>query len=318
MTHLSLRPWIRALAVVLCASLLPACMDVDEQMTLQADGSGVMTMRVKIWTAEAAQVEEMVGMIQESGMLGDIDLSKMLPKASELEDVNKIAERLAKQDGIEVLEKRALDDEAKGIRGGEVKLKFKSLVHLAKANAVPMGSLQLKENADRTWTLSGKRLPQNIPEQYMQMAPGLMASAAEQLKNFRLHTVWTLPTRITKTSGKLIKGTKEVTTEGGVVTKTKHTEWLATFSTLTMSEAKFSALDRSVTFEGEGLTLKPFSLGRKLPAGAGAGSTTEEAPAEPKQEAEAKPGAQPERKPQAEPAPGEAPKSEPAPSGAGQ
>ena len=217
-----------------------------------------------VWVKEAGEIEFIMKQAAESGMLGEGNPFAGMPTISDLQDVNTIAARLEKAEGVEVLEKKSLDDKAKGVRGGIVKVKFKSLEHLARSNALFTTTVSLKQQADKSWRLRTQRVPEKAATQFGPMLPQAAVMAAQQLKNWRVKSTWTLPDWISKTSGRLVNAVAVTGEEAGVgkppAPRSKTTTWLVNIDGLAAPGTGFKPLDRDVQFGGAGLSLKPFDV----------------------------------------------------------
>jgi hypothetical protein len=230
--------------------VLPACVKAKVSATLNKDGSGVATESAVM---DMSKMEEIMGSMGgmmgggEGGEGGMPDVQKELDNES---DPEKIKEKLKGKKGIELVSVTRVDDPEKKTRTTEQKIKFASLEDYFRSGAEKSVSVKLEQLADGAWRFTRQIARDGDDPETGEMgaeAAGMMEMAKGMLEPFmadmEMTATYTVPGTITETNG-----TKSA--DGTSVT------WTYKFANLTQKEA----LKQTVTFKGEGITLKAFSI----------------------------------------------------------
>ncbi len=253
--------------VCVLALALSGCIKEKDDVTLKADGSGTYTETMTIdLSAMKGIADAMKGAMggDEAGMEGEKPAegseAKEEKKEDTLEDLKKSWKEIP---GLEVT--KATSEEKDGKTTISVEAKFKALEDYARATNIEMSS-ELKKNEDGSWTLrffSGDEKPAAadaameegaMEDPGAEMAAAMMPLIEKFLADLEITRTLALPGKIVETNG-----TKA--DDGSSVT------WKVTFADL--KGGKMPA--QTVTFSGEGLDLKPFSITRTSDAMGGLG-----------------------------------------------
>lgn len=269
MTARSRLPRLGALATALALLVAPGCLKLKSTWTLSKDGSGTLSEKA---TFELSKVDE----LKDAAKMLMPGAEAWLDAALEGTDMKSIQKRLEGKTGIGLqLLAQTHDYEAK-TASGQVKLKFTSLGECLGAGpgfpSSRLVELSLEPGADGTWTLTRKMLlpggfdiPETPSEEDKARTEMGKSMIGHLFTEFEVVLQIDLPGQVVATNGTKNEAGTGVT-------------WTMVFADI---ETK---LKQTVTFKGEGLTLRPFRVrldhqGAVLPGATG----TTPPPAAPKE-----------------------------------
>jgi hypothetical protein len=259
MTARSRLPRLGALATALALLVAPGCLKLKSTLTLAKDGSGTLNEKA---TFELSKVDE----LKEAAKMLMPGAEAWLDAALDGTDMKAIQKRLENKPciGLQLLS-QTQDYEAKTLTG-QVKLKFTSLGEcLGTGPGFPSSrlvELSLDPGADGTWTLTRKMLmpggfdipeiPSEEDKARIELGKGMIGHLFTE---FEVVIQLDVPGQVVSTNGTKNEAGTGVT-------------WTMAFADI---ETK---LKQTVTFKGEGLTLKPFRVrldqqGNVLPGATG-------------------------------------------------
>ena len=265
------RPFLVA-AVGAFALLLSACIKLSDDATVKADGSGSFSTTTTIDLSAMKGIEAAfkgMGPASPGGADAGMDGAGDKPAAPKKEDP--LEEMKKEWKGIEGLElTKATSEEKDGKINIAAEANFKTLEAYARASSTEMNA-SLKKNADGSYTLkfssdedaappadaamgdgAGMDAPAMGEDPAAGMAAAFMPMLEPFMKDLEMKRKLTLPGTIVETNG--TKGD-----DGSTVS------WKITFADV--KTGKLPA--QTVTFKGEGLDLKPFSIKREHKMGGG-------------------------------------------------
>ena len=251
--------WIRSLRVGAALSALAlvfstaACMKTDEKVALEKDGSGTIDQTIVIDTSKIKELMEMFkGMMPqpepgmgEAGMgdegKKDDDISKGFSK-------EEIEKQIKEHEGLE------LKDYSHETKDGKdhvhMVIAFKSFEQACKAGMMGSSAVNLVKNEDGSFTLSldakaGKGGEGGADSGGMEQ---MMPMLEPYLSGFEMKTQLTFPGAITDTNGTKSEDGKQVS-------------WTIGWKQMSGADKEHKdATSMKVTFKGEGVDWKPFSI----------------------------------------------------------
>ncbi len=245
-------------AMLLAASLaLAGCIKQSDDVTVTADGSGTYSETIVLDLAAMKGLEEALGGGPGAGKdapgMGDVTTGP-----ANDDPLEKLKKEWKGIEGLEVT--KATSEQKDGKTTVVVEAKFKTLEAYARATGMELNA-DLKENDDGSWTL---RFSSNAKQGEGAAAPGGKDDAAEMakammpmlepfMKDLEVTRKLTLPGTIVSTDGTKSEDGTSVT-------------WKVTWEDLKKG-GDFPA--QTVTFKGDDLDLKPFSVKRAHEGGPG-------------------------------------------------
>jgi hypothetical protein len=244
---------LASLFAVLALAVAPGCVKSKMDIVIEKDGSGKTSDSTVMDLSKVSELEEMV-----KGMMGGADPGAMggedpMAKAKEeMEgDFNpeKVKAKLAGKKGVELLTCTDVTDAEKQTRTAAKSIKFASLEDYFRSGIEKNVEAKLSESGG-VWTLSRRQIREGMDEGeagmgeeaagMMEMMKGMFEPYMEGLD---VSVTLTVPGTITETNGTKNEAGNSVT-------------WKFNFDSMTAKDA----IKSTVSFKGEGLTLKPFHL----------------------------------------------------------
>lgn len=241
------------LLAVLALAVAPGCIKSKVEMSIHKDGSGTYSDSNTLDMSKVSELEEMV-----KGMMGGADPGAMggedpMAKAKEeMEgDFNpeKLKAKLQGKKGVELVSATDVSDAEKQTRTAAKTIKYASLEDYFRSGIEKSVEIKLSESGG-VWTFTRRQLRQGMDdaeggmgEEAAGMVEMMKGMFEPYMEGMELSATITVPGTITATNG-----TKNEA--GNAVT------WKFDFERMMAQEAILS----SVSFKGEGLTLKPFHL----------------------------------------------------------
>ncbi|MHC5010100.1 MAG: LppM family (lipo)protein [Planctomycetota bacterium] len=237
MTSLVLRRFSTAIALVLALAVLSGCVQSDEKTTLRSDGSGTVSLKVTIDESLAEQLKEAMGGMGGEGSGGP---------AEDL-DPDKLKEKVAKVEGLELVRADVEVDEENHTRTFFVEIKFDSMEAFFRADVMPQTRGRLEQTEEGLWVLTRESGDPNMntPEAQEMMA-GFLMMLQPYLENLKMEMSITVPGTIVETNGKKDGDNRAV--------------WSIGFEDLTKPVAQM----QTVSFRGEGLSLTAFDTSKPV------------------------------------------------------
>jgi hypothetical protein len=255
-----------ATAISATAALgLAGCIQSEDQATLLADGSGTMSQTVTMDLAKMKELEDLLkafgGGAGAEGGEGGMDLGKAM---EEMLSEKTLREQLKTSPGVEV--KKLTSETKEGKRVVNMDLAFADFSSLGKGGFQTTG-VELKKNDDGSWTLtfeglSGGGMPGGAPGAGAPggegaeggMPPGMDMSAMMGMLEpyfggLSIQRKITVPGTIVSSNGTAGEDGKSVSWK---------VTWKDIAAGATAKDGKGPG-HMTVTFKGDGLTLKPFA-----------------------------------------------------------
>ncbi len=220
--------------------LLPGCLEMEQEVKMEASGKGTATMSVVIDQVKMKQMQEMM----KSMMGGAPDGQGPSNPAEDMspENAKKI---LAGNEKVRLVEATSTVDEETQKMTNTYKLAFDSPKDLWESGIISGSEVQLEklENGNYKFTskMGGDQMPQDA-ESAEQMKMMMMPMLEPYMSGFKMTATLEMPTAIVETNGKKV-GEKKVA-------------FVVDFAGL--FEPK--KLTQTVVFSGEGLDWEPFKV----------------------------------------------------------
>ncbi|MCC7139915.1 MAG: hypothetical protein IT460_15950 [Planctomycetes bacterium] len=254
------RSSLRRLVVGLLASAsfaLPGCIKAHDDATVTSDGSGHYGETITIDLSAMKGIADAIGAAMggkpdDAGMDGD----KPAPEEKKDDPLEDMKKEWKDIEGLEVTKATSKEENGKVLI--EVEAKFKTLEAYAKATGIEMNA-ELKKNDDGSWTL--RFFSDESKEGGDKDAPGMGDPAGDMgaamlpmfegfMKELEMARKLKVPGEIVETNG--TKG------DDGTVS------WKVTWEDIKKGH---SLPAQTVTFKGDGLALKPFTVRREHKGG---------------------------------------------------
>lgn len=245
MTPSRLLSLVGASALALLLAVAPGCVKGKMKAVLGKDGSGTITQSQTVDLSKFEGLAEMFKGLNPGGEEGGDDPIKQIDEESDPEAIKK---KLAGKKGVELLSATRTDDADKKTRTAEHKVKFTTLEDYFRSGIAKGVDVKLEQLEGGAWKLTevmgdtGGDDPEAAAMQE-QMMEGFKPMLEPFMGDLEMSFSIELPGTIVETNGTKNEAGTGVT-------------WKLGFAEL------FDAKKRSftVTFKGDGLTLKPFHV----------------------------------------------------------
>ena len=234
------------LGLALVVLVTPGCMKRKSTLVLGKDGSGSLTDHLTLDLSKFTEIADAVGAMAPM-------LVKYVEAGKGGTDVADIQKRMAGKTCMRLQRTSQTHDFEANTLAAEVRLKFTSLADClssAPGTASARNSeVSLEQGVDGTWTLTQKlvpggfEVPETLPPEVQAQADMGKLAFADAMSAFEMVFEFEVPGTIVATNGTKSEAGNTVT-------------WKLGFEEITDPKN----LKQTVTFKGEGLTLKPFRI----------------------------------------------------------
>lgn len=239
--------WLRWSWMLVAVLVLTGCIKLDQTVSLNADGSGILKMRYGMSEQTIAQLKAMEQMGQSMGGEG-AEMEADTPFDLEF-DEEKVREDFASQ-GLEGVELRSVASETvDGWRFMDLELTFDDLAALQKTEFFEDSALSLTKDAEGNYVLlqrtgDGDASPAAGPGDEEALSAAMMQQMSAMFAGLRIESTVVVPTEIVETNATEVSGNRaswvyDIDEDPGVL-------------------SKLEDLDLRVVFAGDGLELAEF------------------------------------------------------------
>lgn len=200
-------PTLRWLCVIALAIAVTGCIKVDQTLTLNKDGSGILDIRYGMSEQAIAQLEAMEKMgeaIQESG--GEpIDMESDTPFDLDFDEAQVREEFESKQlEGVELVS--AESKTADGWRYMALKVSFDNLEALKQTDFFDDSELSLSKDAEGNYVLTQRSTDDEAGSDMDEMDPEMLNQMAAMFAGMRIANQFVVPTEIIETNATEVDG----------------------------------------------------------------------------------------------------------------